>query len=148
MRRQAAAKESPGPPVGRRQSLSNRGEMTVGIHPADKYIVDTGTSEEQLSSNENTAEGVDMVMYLLPSGVVSPVTKASPSTLWWRRRAAILPGLQVAQAEPMGSTGARSDFESGRSLGGAQDGKNKHEDSLQYCGRGALYVSEMPSGSR
>lgn len=46
-----------------------------------------------------------MVMYLLPSGAVSPVTKASPSTLWWRRRAAVLPKPQVAEAEPIGNTG-------------------------------------------
>ncbi len=42
-----------------------------------------------------------MVMYLLPSSVVSPVTKVSPLTLWWRRRAVVLPEPQVAEAEPI-----------------------------------------------
>jgi len=52
-----------------------------------------------------------MVMYLLPSGGVSPVTTTSPLTLWWRRRARVLPELQVAEAEPIGSTGGRSSEE-------------------------------------
>lgn len=52
-----------------------------------------------------------MVMYLLPSGGVSPVTTTSASTLWWHRRARALPQLQVAEAEPTGSTGERSNEE-------------------------------------
>jgi hypothetical protein len=92
------------------------------------------TFEEQLSSIGNNLEGVDMVMYLLPSGAVSPVTKASPSRLWWRRRAAILPRLKVAEAEPIGNTEDRN-CDGGESLRGAQKKSPLHlEDMPGRCG--------------
>jgi len=37
--------------VGRRQPPHNREEMTVGTHLVDKYVMNSSTSEEQLSSN-------------------------------------------------------------------------------------------------
>jgi len=90
--------------------------MTVDIHLAGKYAMHSSTSEEQLSSNEQMLEGANMDMYLLPSGAVSPVTRASPSTLWWRRRAAVSPKPQVAEAEPAGNTGDRSYWPTGTAI--------------------------------
>lgn len=57
-----------------------------------------------------------MVMYLLPGGAVSPVIRAPLSTLWWRRRAAVSPRPQVAEAAPAGDTGDGSCWSTGTAI--------------------------------